>query len=173
MVITPKPKIRVAPKSLLTLKIIEDAQSGINTKGNLTDKPYKIGDSGGLFLLVTPAGGKWWRFKYRFGCKEKLLSLGTYPEVGLDDARAKRDAFRALLKNDIDLSAKGTEEREVRRAEEARNVAATRFALENDGALSIRLGNKRFLKLTPTETAELRYFLHATREVIPKETPCP
>ncbi|MCH8933622.1 MAG: DUF4102 domain-containing protein, partial [Nitrospinae bacterium] len=132
MVITPKTKNRVAPKIPLTLNIIEDAQPGINTKGNLTDRPYKIGDSSGLFLLVTPSGGKWWRFKYRFGGKEKLLSLGTYPEVGLDEARTKRDAFRALLKNGIDPSAHVREEREARRAEEARNVAATRFALENE-----------------------------------------
>ncbi|MCH8209713.1 MAG: DUF4102 domain-containing protein, partial [Nitrospinae bacterium] len=79
----------------LTTKIIKNAQPGINAKGNLTDKPYKIGDSGGLFLLVTPAGGKWWRFKYRFLGKENLISLGTYPLVSLTEARAKRDEFRA------------------------------------------------------------------------------
>ncbi|MBI2801772.1 MAG: DUF4102 domain-containing protein [Gammaproteobacteria bacterium] len=45
----------------------------------------------GLFLLVTPNGGRWWRLKYRFGGKEKLLSLGTYPEVSLKAAREKRD----------------------------------------------------------------------------------
>jgi hypothetical protein len=44
-------------------------------------KPYKLYDSGGLFIQITPNGGKWWRFKYRFEGKEKLLSLGTYPEV--------------------------------------------------------------------------------------------
>ena len=54
-------------------------------------KPYKLYDAGGLFLIVTPAGGKWWRLKYRFEGKEKLLSLGTYPEVGLKEARGKRD----------------------------------------------------------------------------------
>jgi len=43
-------------------------------------------------MIVTPAGGKWWRFKYRFGNKEKLLSFGTYPDVGLKDARERRDA---------------------------------------------------------------------------------
>lgn len=47
------------------------------------DKPYKKGDEKGMFLLVTPNGGKWWRLKYRFGGKEKLLSLGTYPDVSL------------------------------------------------------------------------------------------
>lgn len=157
----------------LTSEIIEDASPGLDMKGNLTDKPYKLYDSSGLFLLVSPTGGKWWRFKYRYGGKENQLSLGTYPLVSLDEARLKRDAFSDLLKRDIDPSAHVREEREARKAEEARKMAETRFSLENDGALSIRLGKKRFLTLTPSETAELRYFLHATREVIPKETPCP
>jgi integrase len=67
-------------------------------------KPIKLADEKGLFLLVTPAGGKWWRLKYRFGGKEKLLSLGTYPEVSLKDARQRRDDARKLLANDIDPS---------------------------------------------------------------------
>lgn len=66
------------------------------------DKPLKLFDGGGLFLLVTPSGGKWWRLKYRFGGKEKLLSLGTYPEVGLKEAREKRDEARKQLSSDID-----------------------------------------------------------------------
>ena len=66
--------------------------------------PYKLGDAGGLFLLVTPAGGKWWRLKYRFGGKAKLLSLGVYPEVGLKQARAKRDEARKQLAAGIDPS---------------------------------------------------------------------
>lgn len=52
-------------------------------------KPYKLSDGDGLFLLVTPAGGKYWRLKYYFGGKEKLLALGVYPEVGLADARER------------------------------------------------------------------------------------
>ncbi|MDH5764316.1 MAG: Arm DNA-binding domain-containing protein, partial [Nitrospinota bacterium] len=101
----------------LTTEIIEDANPGLDMKGNLTDKPYKLYDSSGLFLLVTPTGGKWWRFKYRYGGKENQLSLGTYPLVPLTEARIKRDAFRALLKNGIDPSAHVREEREARRAE--------------------------------------------------------
>jgi integrase len=57
----------------------------------------KLFDAGGLYLLVTPSGGKWWRFKYRFGGKEKLLSLGTYPEVSLKGAREARAEARKLL----------------------------------------------------------------------------
>jgi integrase len=69
------------------------------------DKPFKMYDAGGLFLIVTPAGGKWWRFKYRFGGKEKLLSLGTYPDTGLKDARGKREDARKLIAQGIDPSA--------------------------------------------------------------------
>ncbi|NKI96617.1 integrase [Rhizobacter sp. SG703] len=59
-------------------------------------------DAGGLFLLVQPTGSKLWRLKYRFGGKEKLLALGAYPEVGLRDARTRRDRAREQLANDED-----------------------------------------------------------------------
>ena len=68
-------------------------------------KPYKISDEKGLFLLVTPTGGKWWRLKYRFVGKEKLLSLGVYPDVSVKRAREKRDESRTLLADGIDPSA--------------------------------------------------------------------
>lgn len=67
-------------------------------------KPMKLFDERGLFLLATPAGGKWWRLRYRFEGKEKLLSLGVYPDVGLKDARTRRDEARKLLANGIDPS---------------------------------------------------------------------
>lgn len=60
-------------------------------------KPYKIADGDGLFLLITPAGRKYWRLKYYFGGKEKLLALGVYPEVGLADARERRMDARKQL----------------------------------------------------------------------------
>jgi len=60
-------------------------------------KPYKLGDSLGLFLLVQPAGGKLWRLKCRVEGKEKKLSIGSYPEVGLAEARRRRDEARELL----------------------------------------------------------------------------
>jgi integrase len=65
-------------------------------------KPYKMFDSGGLFLLVTASGGKWWRFKYRFAGKEKLLSLGVFPEISLKEARDRRDQERKNLAHKID-----------------------------------------------------------------------
>ena len=66
------------------------------------EKTQKLFDGGGLYLEVAPAGGKWWRLKYRFGGKEKRISLGVYPAVGLKEARDRRDEARKLLANDID-----------------------------------------------------------------------
>ncbi len=67
-------------------------------------KPIRMYDGGGMYLEVSPAGGKLWRLKYRFHGKEKRLSLGIYPAVSLKDARERRDAARKLLANDIDPS---------------------------------------------------------------------
>jgi len=67
-------------------------------------KPARLFDERGLYLEVTPSGGKWWRFRYRFGGKAKLLSMGTYPDVGLAKARERRDEARKLLADGIDPS---------------------------------------------------------------------
>jgi integrase len=67
-------------------------------------KATRLFDERGLYVEISPAGGKWWRFKYRFNGKEKRLSLGTYPSVGLRDARDRRDAARRLLAGGIDPS---------------------------------------------------------------------
>ena len=69
------------------------------------DKPLKLFDGGGLYLLVNPNGSRWWRFKYRFEGKERGLSLGVYPDVTLKRARAGRDEARRLLVEGIDPSA--------------------------------------------------------------------
>jgi integrase len=66
------------------------------------DKPYKNADGDGLTLIVTPAGGKWWRFRYRFDGKEKALSFGTYPEISLSTAREKRLEARKQVAAGID-----------------------------------------------------------------------
>ena len=67
-------------------------------------KPLRKFDERGLYLEVSPAGGKWWRLKYRFENKEKRLSLGVYPDVGLKDARNRRDEARKLLADGVDPS---------------------------------------------------------------------
>jgi len=73
-------------------------------RAKATDKTQRLFDGGGMYLELSPAGGKWWRLKYRFGGKEKRLSLGTYPDTGLADAREKRDAARKLLAGGVDPS---------------------------------------------------------------------
>ena len=61
------------------------------------DKPQKLADGNGLYLLLNPNGSRWWRFDYRFDGRRKTLSMGTYPDTGLKDARDKRDAARKLV----------------------------------------------------------------------------
>jgi integrase len=67
-----------------------------------SEKPRKMADSGGLYLLVNPSGSRWWRFDYRHHGKRKTLSMGTYPDTGLKDARTRRDAARKLLSDGVD-----------------------------------------------------------------------
>jgi integrase len=69
-----------------------------------TTKAIKLYDSGGLYLEVSPSGGKWWRLKYRFSGKENRISLGVYPETTLRAARERRDTERKLLAEGIDPS---------------------------------------------------------------------
>lgn len=72
------------------------------SKAKPGEKPKSLFDGGGLYLLITPQGGKLWRFKYRFGGKEKLLSLGKYPDISLAEARNKRHEARNKVANGID-----------------------------------------------------------------------
>lgn len=83
-------------------------------------KRRKLFDGRGLYLEVTPTGSKRWRLKYRFAGKEKLMSLGVYPDVSLKDARDKRDRARSIL-------ASGTDPMEQRKAEQASRSGANRF----------------------------------------------
>ena len=76
-----------------------------------------------MYLLVTPNGGKCWRLKYRFGGKEKVLAIGTYPEISLAEAREKRDAARKLLANGVDPG-------EAKKAQKAATVAKTENSFE-------------------------------------------
>jgi len=78
----------------LTAKQVEQAKP--------RDKDYKLGDSGGLFLLVRKGGAKYWRYKYRLAGKEKLLALGVFPDVSLQRARKKHQAARDLLEMGVD-----------------------------------------------------------------------
>lgn len=66
------------------------------------EKPYKLSDSGGLFILITTSGGKLWRYSYRFEGKQKTLSLGSYPDLGLKEARESHAAARKILSAGVD-----------------------------------------------------------------------
>ena len=98
------------------------------------DKPYKITDGAGLFLIVRPNGSKWWRQRYQFQGKEQLLSLGTYPDTGLADAREKRDAIRKQVAKGIDPSAA----RKATRAafEDSFAAIAAEWLTKRDGEIS-------------------------------------
>lgn len=85
-------------------------------------KPYKVPAGDGLYLLVTPAGAKVWRLKYRFAAKEKLLVIGRFPELGLAAARKKRNSAREQISEGIDPAA---EKQKAKRA--VRSAAETTF----------------------------------------------
>jgi integrase len=87
-------------------------------KAKPQDRPVSLFDGGGLYLLVTPSGGKLWRFKYRFDKKEKKIAFGSYPETSLQDARQRRIDARKLLANGIDPGA-------VRKAQKQANIQET------------------------------------------------
>ena len=128
---------------------------------------YKIFDGGGLYVLVTPSGGKLWRLKYRAGGKEKKLTLGSYPEISLAEARQKRDQARALLASGTDLAtakkkekakADGTNSFEAV-AREWHNRFKTEWSVGHAEAVLTRLskdvfphiGNREMDEVTPPE----------------------
>lgn len=137
------------------------------------EKTYKLFDERGLFMLVKPAGYPCWHFKYRFEGREKLISLGTYPDVPLKRAREKRDDARRLVADGIDPSAKRKAEKaaladtfeavtreylEMKRkalAEATADKRLNRF----EAFLFPRLGNRPISKITAPE------FLDALRRV--------
>ena len=88
-----------------------------------TDKPLKLSDGGGLFLLVQSNGAKYWRLAYRVTGKQKTLALGVYPEVSLSDARERREEARKQLANGADPSA-------VKKAKKAAGVALAANSFE-------------------------------------------
>src|SRR4051812_25268649 len=74
----------------------------IQTKAKPADKAFKLTDSHGLYLLVKPNGGRYWRMDYSIGGTRKLLAFGVYPEVSLKEARDKQVDARKLIRNGVD-----------------------------------------------------------------------
>lgn len=113
------------------------------------EKEKKLSDSGGLYLLIKPSGGRLWRMAYRFAGKQKALALGQYPYVGLLEARRKRDAAKALLARGLDPS----QEAKVQKAEAALaygntfNLIADELLekMEREGLAKTTLTKRRWL----------------------------
>lgn len=139
----------------LTNAAISNAKPGVTPKGVKTSKPYKLGDSGGLYVEVRPDGGKYWRLKYRIGGKEKRLSLGVYPEVSLAKARERRDEARRLLADGVDPS-------EHRKATKAAGIERAANSFE-------AVAREWFAKLKPTwnEAHADRILARFDRDIFP------
>ena len=94
------------------------------------DKRYFISDQGGLYLEVAPSGSKWWRFRYSFGGKRRLMSFGVYPEISLKKARERRDQARVLLAQGVDPLAE-KDQAEVKSGPTFGEVAEEWFAIKS------------------------------------------
>lgn len=122
-----------------------------NTKP--TGKAFKMADAGGLYMLVTPAGSRLWRMKYRYDGREKLLSFGPYPITTLKKARLLRDEAKALLFDGQDPSA--LRKQQARQAREARSHSFSAISdeylqkLEKEGLAVATLKKNRWLLAFP------------------------
>ena len=130
------------------------------------DKPFKLFDGKGLYLLVAPkkssGTSKCWRFKYRFQDREQLLALGTYPEVSLSEARVRCEHARQLLAKQQDP---GEAFREEKAKEKDRAIAAATgpsVSLNMDGDVVIRKGRST-LHLTEDEAQFVAELLQKLR----------
>ncbi|MCP8893296.1 tyrosine-type recombinase/integrase, partial [Sphingomonas faeni] len=112
---------------------LKDLEARYATK---RDKDYKLADGEGLYLLVRPNGSKLWRFKYRFAGKEKLLSFGQYPGVGLADARLRRAEAKVALGQGLDPGARDKPPAVMTFEEAARAWHANRLASLDEGHAS-------------------------------------
>ncbi len=117
------------------------------------EKPQKLFDGHGLFLLVTPAGGKLWRLKYRMHGKERSLSIGAYPAISLSEARKRRDEARAAHAQGQDPSQLKAE-RALAAAPYTFNEAADEYLrhLERQGRAPATLTKARWLLEEPRQT---------------------
>jgi integrase len=119
----------------------------------------KLADGEGMFLLLTPAGGKLWRLKYRIDGREKLLAIGPYPEIGLSEARKRREMARALIAEGKDPS------REKQRAKVRKRIQAadTFTAIANEYCAKRRRdGEKGWAPATATRSEYLLSLLNSS-----------
>ena len=116
------------------------------------EKPQKLSDGGGLYLLVKTTGKKFWHMAYRFDGKQKLLSFGQYPEVSLSDAREARQKARELLAKGIDPGQVKKEAKLAKKAEE--QIACSTFQ-----KVATEWFQKYELKLSEKHASKLRRYL--------------
>ena len=102
------------------------------------EKSYKHADASGLYLLITPAGGKLWRLKYRIEGDENVVSFGSYPALGLAAARVKADEARALVAQGIHPTAHKKALQAAKKAEEVNTFGAVAQAWIDANANSWR-----------------------------------
>ena len=122
---------------------------------NPKEKPYKLSDGGGLYLLVNPNGSRYWRLKYRVGGKEKLLSVGVYPDVTLSDARSKRENAKRVL-------AAGGDPGQEKQAEKQARVLAVQ---NNFGLVTIEWLEHKKLNWSPGYADDILEYL--TKDIFP------
>lgn len=118
-------------------------------RAKATDTPQKIFDGGGLFMLISPSGGKLWRLAYRYGGKQKTLALGAYPEVTLEMARERRTKARRLLAEGIDPGVQKKLDKLAKKIAETNtfDAVADEFLAkcEREGLAASTMGKKRWL----------------------------
>jgi hypothetical protein len=118
----------------------------------LKAQPYKRFDEHGLFLLIHPHGGKWWRLNYRYGGSRKTISLGCYPGVSLEEARARRDEAKRMLAEGVDPSAVRRERKAIETADRlaAKTACPVRVVATLDGSIELWKG-RAVVRLTHDE----------------------
>ena len=127
-------------------------------------KQYKKFFGLGLYLLICPNGSKYWRFDYAFASKRITLSFGVYPNVTIDEVLELHHQARLVLKSGINPQVKMVNDRQFIKDQKAKQLLPTKFLIEIDGSLHIKLG-KRTVFLTSLEAKELHTFLEATKQV--------
>jgi hypothetical protein len=118
----------------------------------------RLYDSGGLYLEISPRGGKWWRLKYQFQRKEKRMSLGVYPVVSLEQARLARDSARKLLASGIDPSALRQQNKARLRDETSKTCQLLNVTIGIDGKIFIKKG-RSLVCLTMDEALAINQIL--------------
>ena len=131
------------------------------------DKAYKLFDGQGLYLEITPSGGKLWRLKYRFGGKEKRLALGAYPEISILEAREKKTRARKQLAEGIDPSIQRKDKKAQIIEDENTEARGSIVALPTAHSTSKTIAHPvKFSKTPPVYHASPPHLGSATGEIL-------